>query len=264
MAKIKHYLQQPEDLLPQIETTTCLKRMTEARTNGDTVLFKKFEPNPAIKDRVKVMRNLQTGQYFEMPEFIDWYFKPTDNPKIFKRTSTLRQWIDADENWDLSASPSLNGLPKSEVPEEPVELYELILDWTSYYPHKTNKPYAAYIVPKELTPGTKVKIPKVIEDIVAVIDTGSTRRLWGPIATWTGTDLVIDIDSLKIRNNKTGKYEYPEASKTTTDTSPNEHLYAIKRMMFIGSGFGFEDLDLDTNIEILNNVQNYINNILKG
>jgi len=42
-----------------------------------------------------------------------------------------------------------------------------------------------------------------------------------------------------------------------------EHLYQINRMMFVGNGFGFEDLDDNTGLEILNTVYDYVRNKIK-
>ena len=42
-----------------------------------------------------------------------------------------------------------------------------------------------------------------------------------------------------------------------------EYLYDINRMMFVGNGFGFEDLDEDTRLEILNKVYDYVRNKIK-
>jgi hypothetical protein len=40
-------------------------------------------------------------------------------------------------------------------------------------------------------------------------------------------------------------------------------IYEIKRMMFVGSGFGFEDLDSDLKDEILNKVHIFVNDKIK-
>ena len=38
-----------------------------------------------------------------------------------------------------------------------------------------------------------------------------------------------------------------------------EDLLEIRRMMFIGGGFGFEDLDDDDKIELLNRIWDFVN-----
>ena len=37
-----------------------------------------------------------------------------------------------------------------------------------------------------------------------------------------------------------------------------EDLYEIHRMMFVGNGFGFEDLDESTKLELLNKVFDFV------
>lgn len=175
MPIIKHYLGQEEEQPHQIETTTDLKRMSEAAKNGDTVIFKKFEPNPEITDQVQVWRDMETNDYFTLT---DWrsMFQKTKEPNIY----TDRDWVH---------DPDFVGSNK--VESKPKKYYELLLDWTTFYPPKFTKPYAAYIIPKNLEPGTKVIIPTVIEDIVNISWQGTKQRLNYAQAVWNGAELEI-------------------------------------------------------------------------
>lgn len=192
MPIIKHYLGQEEEQPHQIETTTDLKRMSEAAKNGDTVIFKKFEPNTEITDQVQVWRDMETNDYFTLT---DWRsrFEKTEETNIYMD----RDWIN---------DPDFESAKKAD--SKPKKYYELMLDWTTFYPPKFTKPYAAYIVPKDLEPGTKVIIPTVIEDIVKIIWQGTKSRLFNAKATWTGSDLVIDTESLVIDDYIHRKKDY--------------------------------------------------------
>ena len=53
-------------------------------------------------------------------------------------------------------------------------------------------PLAAYLVPKDLQPGTSVFVEDVIGDIsVAFWNQGNARRLVSSVATWDGTEIVL-------------------------------------------------------------------------
>ncbi len=84
-----------------------------------------------------------------------------------------------------------------------LEDYEVIIDWTTYYPYKFNLPYAAYLIPKDIAIGEKVMIEDVIEDCVGSRwNQGDTYRLESALAIWNGIDLEIQ------HNPHDGRYDF--------------------------------------------------------
>lgn len=74
--------------------------------------------------------------------------------------------------------------------------YEIVLDWTSYYPHYFKSPFAAYLIPNDIQIGERVYIDDLIEDIVGGSwNQGDTYRLTSSEAVWDGTELLIQFDS---------------------------------------------------------------------
>lgn len=72
------------------------------------------------------------------------------------------------------------------------EEFETVIDWTFYYPNKFNNPYAAYLIPQDMTIGERVYIEDLIEDYIGgTWNQGDTYRLDSCEAIWTGTDLDI-------------------------------------------------------------------------
>lgn len=70
--------------------------------------------------------------------------------------------------------------------------YETVIDWTYYYPHAFNSPFAAYLIPKDIKTGERVFIEDLIEDYIgASWNQGDTYRLASCEAIWNGTDLEI-------------------------------------------------------------------------
>jgi hypothetical protein len=67
----------------------------------------------------------------------------------------------------------------------------MVIDWFSYHPgeHAGSLPIAAYLVPPDLQPGTRVLLTDVIEDLVASRwNQGDAMRLDRCEAVWTGSD----------------------------------------------------------------------------
>jgi hypothetical protein len=70
-----------------------------------------------------------------------------------------------------------------------------VLDYMLYYPYHFPNPFAAYLVPTELTVGEEVWLEDVIEDLVAVFgNQGYQPRLEAAPAVWTGDDFEILFD----------------------------------------------------------------------
>ena len=73
--------------------------------------------------------------------------------------------------------------------------FEVIIDWTYYYPHNFPSPYAAYLVPPDIEIGEKVWIEDLIEDMVGgVWNQGDVYRLESAEAIWDGKDFQIEYD----------------------------------------------------------------------
>ncbi|MFK7031908.1 hypothetical protein [Flavobacterium oreochromis] len=70
-----------------------------------------------------------------------------------------------------------------------------VIDWTYYYPHSFNSPFAAYLIPKDIKKGECVFIEDLIEDYIgASWNQGDTYRLESCEAIWNGTELEIQYD----------------------------------------------------------------------
>jgi hypothetical protein len=73
--------------------------------------------------------------------------------------------------------------------------FETVIDWTFYYPHSFKSPFAAYLIPKDISIGERVFIEDLIEDYIgASWNQGDTYRLESCEAIWNGTDLEIQYD----------------------------------------------------------------------
>lgn len=68
--------------------------------------------------------------------------------------------------------------------------FEIVIDWTDYYPHNFRSPFAAYLIPKDIKKGDRVILEDLIEDYVgASWNQGDTYRLDSCEAIWNGKDL---------------------------------------------------------------------------
>ncbi|KAF0128496.1 MAG: hypothetical protein FD155_3238 [Bacteroidetes bacterium] len=84
-------------------------------------------------------------------------------------------------------------------------LFETVIDWTYYYPHTFNSPFAAYLIPKDIKIGERVFIEDLIEDYIgASWNQGDTYRLESCEAVWNGTDLEIQYDPRTNRSDFIG------------------------------------------------------------
>ena len=73
--------------------------------------------------------------------------------------------------------------------------FEIVIDWTFYYPYSFESPFAAYLIPKDIEIGERVFIEDLIEDFVGVSwNQGDTYRLDSSEAIWNGIDLEIQYD----------------------------------------------------------------------
>jgi hypothetical protein len=83
--------------------------------------------------------------------------------------------------------------------------FEIVVDWTFYYPYSFKSPFAAYLIPEDIKIGETVFVEDLIEDIVgATWNQGDTYRLESCEAVWNGVDLVIVYNSRTDRSNFIG------------------------------------------------------------
>lgn len=72
------------------------------------------------------------------------------------------------------------------------EKYDIIIDWTYYYPYSFPGPIAAYLIPLDINIGEQVFLEDLIEDYVGSSwNQGDRFRLQTATAIWNGTDLEI-------------------------------------------------------------------------
>lgn len=72
---------------------------------------------------------------------------------------------------------------------------EMVIGWSSYYPHTFPSPYAAYLIPLDLKTGEKVWVKDLIEDFIGgTWNQGNVYRLSTAEAIWNGKDLEIQYD----------------------------------------------------------------------
>lgn len=76
--------------------------------------------------------------------------------------------------------------------------YELIIDWTDYYPYTFESPFAAYIVPQDIEIGEHVILEDLIEDFVgSEWNERHFYRLESCEAVWDGDNFDILYDEGK-------------------------------------------------------------------
>jgi hypothetical protein len=83
--------------------------------------------------------------------------------------------------------------------------FEIVIDWTSYYPHSFKSPFAAYLIPADIQIGERVFVEDLIEDFIGEKwNQGDTYRLASCEAIWNGTDLEIQYDPDTTRTSFVG------------------------------------------------------------
>lgn len=87
---------------------------------------------------------------------------------------------------------SIYGDYRSHFPEEK---FEVLIDWSYYYPHSFKSPFAAYLIPQDISVGERVYVEDLIEDYVGTRwNQGDTYRLKSCEAVWNGSELEIQYD----------------------------------------------------------------------
>ncbi len=94
---------------------------------------------------------------------------------------------------------------RSSYEKEDLADYEIVIDWTFYYPHNFRSPFAAYLVPKDIVVGERVFIIDLIEDYIgASWNQGDTYRLESCEAIWNGEDFEIQYEPGRSRSGFVG------------------------------------------------------------
>jgi hypothetical protein len=76
--------------------------------------------------------------------------------------------------------------------------WKQMIDWTEYYPHNFPMPFAAYLIPADISAGERVYVKDLIEDFIGMSwNQGDTFRLESCEAVWNGSDLKIDYKPAK-------------------------------------------------------------------
>jgi hypothetical protein len=96
----------------------------------------------------------------------------------------------------LSNIRTLSRINKSE--------YDILIDWTGYYPYHFESPFAAYLIPSDLEVGQRVLLEDLIEDLVGASWQASSSRLEKSEAIWNGKDFEIDYDFFRDVNEFIG------------------------------------------------------------
>lgn len=78
------------------------------------------------------------------------------------------------------------------------DLYEQVFDFSTYYPMVHSGPLAAYVLPPFAKKGEKYWIEDLIEEVLDYHHQMSTYRVSSCLATFTGDDLVLDIETKNV------------------------------------------------------------------
>jgi hypothetical protein len=73
--------------------------------------------------------------------------------------------------------------------EGPTKSYDSIFKFFQYQPQGPVSPVAAYLIPKDLEPGTEVFVEDAIEDLICEMPQDTAERMSGWWAIWSGEDL---------------------------------------------------------------------------
>ena len=73
--------------------------------------------------------------------------------------------------------------------------WNVVVDWTFYYPHSWPSPFAAYLIPPDLKEGEWVILDDLIEDVIGSSwNQGDTYRLESCRAQWIKGNFILDYD----------------------------------------------------------------------
>lgn len=80
------------------------------------------------------------------------------------------------------------------------ESWQEVIGWSEYYPHHFPRPFAAYLIPRDIQVGERVWVEDLIEDFIGTRwNQGDNYRLDSCEAVWDGTDLKIQFSESRNR-----------------------------------------------------------------
>lgn len=149
---------------PTIRTARGIEEMNFAVRNGFRVIPRKLEATAGTKGSVALCEDTVTGLFSYLYDWRDGW--PNEDEE-----STEQAWSSEHAGRDRS---------------------KRVFDFFTYSRDQPVPPVAAYVVPRDLKPGTSVFLEDVIEHLVQTYPQESSERMpswWG---TWTGTDIVLE------------------------------------------------------------------------
>ena len=72
--------------------------------------------------------------------------------------------------------------------------WEMVISYAKYYPHNFPSPFAAYLIPPDISIGETVVLEDLIEDYYGGSFWSHNIRLEALTATWNGSDLIVQYD----------------------------------------------------------------------
>jgi hypothetical protein len=138
-----------------IKTARTVDSINQAAKEGFRPIVKRVEPSDRIKSQYAVMQN-----------------KTTKEITIIGDRRSVK--------FDYRLLPSDN--------------FEMILDWSYYYPYTFESPIAAYLVPEDIEVGERVMLEDLIEDIPRSGGQGNVLRLNSCEAIWNSEEFEIKIE----------------------------------------------------------------------
>ena len=138
-----------------IKTARTKDSINQAAKEGFRPIVKKVEPSDRIKSQYAVMQNKTTKEIIVIGDHRSTRFDPRLLPK---------------------------------------DNFEMIVDWSYYYPYKFESPIAAYLVPEDIEVGERVMLEDLIEDYPTSGGQGNVYRLNSCEAIWTGEEFEIKIE----------------------------------------------------------------------
>ena len=138
-----------------IKTARTKDSINQAAKEGFRPIVKKVEPSDRIKSQYAVMQNKTTKEIIVIGDHRSTRFDPRLLPK---------------------------------------DNFEMIVDWSYYYPYKFESPIAAYLVPEDIEVGERVMLEDLIEDYPTSGGQGNVYRLTSCEAIWNGEEFEIKIE----------------------------------------------------------------------
>jgi len=152
---------QQKNKLRIIKTARDVSSINEGAKNGFYPLIVKLKESKLLRQRYGVFQNRKTKEI-----------------EVSPRRSGYRQY---DEYYSYNNAE-----------------WELVIPFTDHYPYyfRYEYPFAAYLIPKDLSIGEMVLIEDLIEDYRAGIFWEKSMRLGSCEAIWDGHNLIVQYDPL--------------------------------------------------------------------